>query len=262
MMRSLARRGALMIALVLLATLEGCASLMPVQPAPSGTASAGAPTGAAGGTGAGVTTRAPIDTLPSSEAQRVLDSIPEPIPAAERVPPPAVAAAAGAAAGAVAAGDSAADSLSASVPVPEPTAPLGDKPGSAELAAAAGGAAIASGDSLGSPGASSGAATGGASAGAAAQPVAGSGAGGAAAAKPAGPCYRLQIAAPKDRTQAESMKRAAESQLEVPFTITKSQSLYKVHTRDCLGEDAVQHLRARARASGFSGAFTTTEGAK
>jgi hypothetical protein len=251
-----------------LASLEGCASLMPAQPAPSGAAPAGAPAGAAAGaqgTGAAVTAHAPVDSLPSSEAQRVLDSIPEPIPAAERVPPPAVAAAG---AGAAAASDSAADSLGAAVPVPAPTAPLGDKPGSAELAAAAGGVA-AMPDSLGASatGAKAGAAAAGAAAGtagaAASKPAASSGAAAASGgAKPAGPCYRLQVAAPKDRTQAESMKRAAESQLEVPFTITKVQTLYKVRTRDCLDEDAVQHLRARARASGFSGAFTTTEGAK
>ena len=161
---------------------------------------------------------------------------------------------------------------SGGVPVPSPTEALGDKPGGAELAAAAGGVALAA-DSLaggapqaagapaksGSPSttkpATSGAAPGSA-------PVAAAGAAGASATSKPDPCYRLQVAAPADRSQADSMKRAAESQLELPFTVTKVQTLYKVRTRDCLDAQAAEHLRARARASGFSGAFTVTEATK
>jgi hypothetical protein len=259
-----ASAGALLIASLLI-LLQGCAALMPVTPTTSGESGSGAPANstAGGATGAqagsaAAATRAPLDSLPSSDAKRVLDSIPEPVPAAERVPPPA--AAAGVAAGADSA---AADSQGASVPIPAPTAPLGDKPGNAELAAAAGGAVGAAADSLAAHGSPSAAgASGAGSSVSAANPAAPAGAAGAAAVKPPGSCYRLQVAAPKERSQAESMKRAAESQLEVPFTITHVKTLYKVQTRDCLDVDAVQHLRARARASGFSGAFTTTDGAK
>jgi len=276
-------RAAALLTMLALVSVEGCASLMPATPnsAPaSGSAISAAPQASGGGASAASgAPRAVVDSLPSADAQRVLDSIPEPIPAAERVPPPAP--------------DSlhtttAADTTRAVVPVPEPTAPLGEKPGSAELAAAAGGVAAA--DSAGARGAGAAAsapASGSAAPGGAASPAGsasagsaaatgavasgssaagGSNAAGAAAPRPGtpggGPCYRLQVAAPKERAEAESMKRAAESQLELPFTITQVKSLYKVRTRDCLGEDAVQHLRARARASGFSGAFTVVEGAK
>jgi hypothetical protein len=246
----------------LLVSLEGCAALMPVTPGTSGEPGSAAPENSPAGGGAAAT-HAPIDSLPSSDAKRVLDSIPEPVPAADRVP---VATAAGVAAGAAAgvgvvagADSAAADSQSASVPIPAPTTPLGEKPASAELAAAAG----ATADSLGAHGAPAATGTSGAASSApSARPAAPAGAAGAAAATPAGSCYRLQVAAPKVRSQAESMKRAAESQLEVPFTITQVKTIYKVHTRDCLDADAVQHLRARARASGFSGAFTTADGAK
>jgi hypothetical protein len=239
-----------------LALLEGCAALMPAP----GTAPAATPAGAAAGTSAAAgaaagTAHAAIDSLPSAEAQRVLDSIPEPIPAAERVPPPAAPSPDSVHA------DSAADTASTAVPVPEPTAPLGDKPGSAELAAAAG--AVLAADSLAAHGAPAAAGAGATSAGA---PGAKSGSGGATsgtgASTSAGPCYRLQVATSTDRQQAESMKRAAESQLELPFAIAKVKTLYKVRTRDCLDDAAVKHLRERARASGFGGAFSVAEGTK
>jgi hypothetical protein len=256
--------GALLSMALAGALLQGCAALLPVNPQATGAAGGATPTASAGGAAA-ATPRAVVDSLPSADAQRVLESIPEPIPAAERVPPPAVPSAADSAR-AGAGTDAAADTQGAAVPVPEPTAPLGDRPGSAELAAAAGGAAIA-GDSLAARGAGgSGAAGGaaGAASGAAAKPGARSGAGGAAPAGAtlAGPCYRLQVAASADHAQAESMKRAAESQLELPFTIAKVKTLYKVRTRDCLGQQAAETLRTRARASGFGGAFTIAEGAK
>ncbi|MGH7741971.1 MAG: SPOR domain-containing protein, partial [Candidatus Eiseniibacteriota bacterium] len=139
----------------------------------------------------------------------------------------------------------------AAVPVPEPTAALGERPASAELAAAGAtgaGAAMAA-DSLSATGAGAASAK---------SPAAAPN----SAATPAGPCYRLQVAAPTDHAQAESMRKAAESQLELPFAITHVKTLYKVRTRDCLNQEAVEHLRSRARASGFSGAFTVVEGAR
>jgi hypothetical protein len=249
--------GALAIVFTL-ALLEGCAALMPAPGSAPATTAAGAPAGtpaAAGASAAAGATHAAIDSLPSAEAQRVLDSIPDPIPAGERVPPPAAASADSVHA------DSAADTASTAVPVPEPTAPLGDKPGSAELAAAAG--AVLAADSLAAHGAPAVAGAGATSAGAAgAKSGAGVANSVAGASAPAGPCYRLQVASSTDRQQAESMKRAAESQLELPFAVTKVKTLYKVRTRDCLDGAAVKNLRERARASGFGGAFSVAEGEK
>lgn len=250
------------------ALLAGCAALMPAQSAPEGAAPEAGATSAGAAAGAVAQPRAAVDSLPSAEAERVLATLPEPIPAAERVPPPA-------AAPDTARSDSvvfAPDTSGAAVPVPAPTAPLGDKPGSAELAAAAGALAVdslaarggaASGAAAGAGGATTGgAATGGKSGGAAGSSTSSAGAATGAAAAGAkstaaesGPCYRLQVAAPTDRKQAENMKQAAESQLELPFTVAKVKTLYKVRTRDCLSADAAQHLKQRARASGFGGAF-------
>jgi hypothetical protein len=110
--------------------LGGCASLAPTltppasapapTPVPAAATAPGAPAALPADTArvtrADTTARingfVPADSLPSPEAQRVLGTLPEPVPAAERAPGPAD---------------------STAIPTPSPTQPLGDKPGSLEL---------------------------------------------------------------------------------------------------------------------------------
>ncbi len=174
----------------------------------------------------------PADSLPGDDANAVLRTIPEPLAPEEVVPPdssqvpPAPAAP----------DTSEADTVG--VPVPAPTAPLGEAPG--------GPARSVFSDSLAS-----------------AAPGSGSTAPATPAAPPARPgvpaapdtCWRLQIAAPADREEAEGRRAAAVSQLLVAFAIESEQGRHKVRSRDCLTRAAAEALRARAVLSGFEGAF-------
>jgi len=81
-------------------------------------------------------------------------------------------------------------------------------------------------------------------------------------AAPPDTCWRVQVAAPKTRAEAESRKSAAESQLLIAIAIEPEKGLFKVRSRDCYGRAAADHLRDRARASGFTGAFTFAGGKK
>jgi len=229
------RRLALSLLLLPLPLLAGCASLAPVgspapgpAPAVTGTPAAAVPVP--------VPAAAPgaIDsTTVSPDGQRVLDSIPEPLAAGERVPPPA--------AGLEMAAPAASyDSLRLAtppptdgpdaVPVPAPTQPLGDSPGSIERSRAADSAAAAA------------AAT--------------------APAAPAAPskavsdtCWRVQVAAPAEQERAQSLRAAAESQLMVPFVVERDQGLWKVRSAGCLDGARSESLRRRADLAGFAGVF-------
>lgn len=172
-----------------------------------------------------------LDTLPTADAKAVLETIPEPLPPDQRVPPKAGAGAAVVAgtAGASASPDSVAADTSRSegdVPVPSPTEPIGDKPGAAPPA----------GSSTPPP------------------PPPPSGSAGAPSTSSA-ECWRVQLAAPPEADRAEKLKSAAESQLGVSCVVEKEKTLYKVRTRECQDSAASDATRKRAIDSGFSGAF-------
>lgn len=268
MMAMMRRLGAALI----LASLTSCAALQPVStgqagsPLPSGpgaatattttTAPASDPsqvpapppraavpvgTTTSGGTIRSTgTTAAVVDSGPSKDAQRVLDSIPEPLPASERVAAPAVAGAAGVTAMAP---EAAYDTLRAGatagedgVPAPAPTKPLGEQPGAAVVAGgAAAGAAAATPTVTDSMLA---ALT-------------------AAAKAPAVPdtCWRVQFAAPDTKERGDAVRAAAESQLQMPVVIEVEKKLYKVRTRDCMTRANADRVAARADAAGFDGAY-------
>ena len=225
-----------------------------------------------------------VDSGPSADARAVLASIPEPLSPSERVPPPpegeggaaatvvgagsatsatapagragAAAGASGAAAGANAgataganaaagaaaataaahtdsAGSAGADTASAVaasdslVPVPAPTEPLGERREN-----------FARSLSDTTP---------------AAPPAAAP-----AQARPDS-CWRLQVAAPPSKQEADLRRQAAESVLLVPFVVEHEKQRYKVRNRDCLTRDAADRLRRRAIQSGFSGSFPVVE---
>jgi hypothetical protein len=272
------------LALVLLA-LTGCAAVAPPSPPPAAPPAARQtppkaaepppPRGsvAVGNTASGGAILsndehpAVVDSGPSADAMAVLATIPEPLTPGERVPlrraesvaiarpAPAAAAvrtaasdtaAARPAAGDTtsarpAAGDSGAvarDSASAGapaapgadtaqVPVPAPTEPLGDRPGSLARA-------LADTQSVAPP---------------------------AAPPPPARPdsCWRVQVAAPSAKKQADLTRQAAESVLLVKIDVEKQKVRYKLRTHDCLSREAARELRKRAVASGFKGAFTLVE---
>lgn len=68
-------------------------------------------------------------------------------------------------------------------------------------------------------------------------------------------CWRVQVGAPATAEEAEQRRKAAESQLVVPFVVETDRGLFKVRTRDCVGRAAALALRDRAIDSGFAGAF-------
>jgi hypothetical protein len=244
-----------------LAALAGCASLQPIadvepgSPLPSGRPSAPSrpapvdtstvipvpnvrapvPVGttASGGTiRSTASTAAVVDSSPSRDALRVLDSIPEPLPVAERVAAPTRAGVSAPAPEAAydtlrTPGPSAADGDG--VPVPSPTQPLGERPGERR--------AVDIPDSL--------------------LAAIAAGARDTAAGAPAAPdtCWRVQFGAPDARPRAEALRAAAESQLLVPVVIEIEKKLHKVRTRDCLTRDAADRLAARAKATGLAGSF-------
>jgi hypothetical protein len=174
--------------------------------------------------------------MPNSDANAVLQSIPEPLPASERVPArtPAVTETPDAHDSTTAPADSSGAGTDADVPVPEPTRPLGDRPRPP----------LADSSAVSSPAATPSPAP------APAPPH-------AAPSTPAKPdtCWRLQVAAVPEADRADRLKRGAESQLEVACVVQKEKTLYKVRTRDCFDAAAVERLRARAKAVGLTGAF-------
>lgn len=193
-----------------------------------------------------------VDSGPTEEARRVLETIPEPLTPGERVAPPKwalaaartadslrLAAARADSARVAALGDSlghadslatAADSLGADsvasdtsgVPVPTPVAPLGSTGREAAIDSAL--AASRTADST-------------------------------RAAPPPGECWGVQVGAPAKKEEAEALRSAAQSLLVVPMTIKTEGGRYKVRTTRCLDAAAADSLRHRATMTGFKGAF-------
>jgi len=234
---------------VTLIVLAGCAPMVsapvnPPTPPPSPASSAAEP--------ASVPTPAPappepavsrVDTIPSPEAERVLATIPEPIPGRPRAltgparPRP------------VPAPDAGYDTLrierspeEVAVPVPSPTPVLGSG-STVEVMAA---------DSLGARPPASPPAE--AEPPAPDRPTTGGGGAGVAAAGE-GPCWRVQVSAPETREEADSRQAAAQSLLLVAMVVEPEKGLYKVRTRDCMSREAAQAMRQRALDSGFEGSF-------
>ena len=270
--------------------LLGCAA--PLQPPRSaGAVPAGPASGTHPGSSAGAAARpgappaAVVDSTPSREALEVLGTIPEPIPAAQRVPPPeprALASSGGtppqgraearpdsgvspALAPADTTGSPASPSVADStgvaleapadtsgpeVPVPSPTLPLGQRPPPTETPpadTAASQPSPPSGVSEGSRPAPS------PPAGSSppARPAPGSPRGSAAS----DTCWRVQVGAPTQREKAERLREAAESQLLAPMAIEREKGLFKVRSTSCLDRLAAQRLKERAVAAGFTRAF-------
>jgi len=210
-----------------------------------------------------------VDSGPSPEAQRVLQSIPDPIPASQRVTPSPLALAEARAAdnaqAAAARADSArvaglrdslatfrADSAaaasrdtlavssdsastdSAGIPVPALVPTLADRShAEAVVDSTLGASPTADSTTAGRAAAASGAAT------------------------PATPaeCWGVQVGAPTEARKAEALRDAAQSQLLVPMSIESDQGRHKVRTARCLSAAAADSLRHRAVMSGFGGAF-------
>ena len=232
------------------------------------------------------------DSMPTPAAIHVLATIPEPIPLSQVVPPPVATQRAPAAAvdtlraGAAASGAATFDSLrangarsahppassfdslradapegattdSANVPVPSPTEPLGDRSGTLTMPESLSVAAPETA-SVTRPAASP------------ASPPQGAAANEKPAATPDipskpladGSCWRVQIAAPVEKTEADSREQAARSLLLAPMVIETEGGLYKVRTEGCLSHEAADALRKRAVDSGFEGAFVVNTGAQ
>lgn len=255
-------------ALLLPPLLAGCAATAPPPASPAARAP-GETTHPAATKSVAPAQRAsvvPADSLPSEDALSVLKTIPEPLAPGDVVPPPE----SGAPPHAADTTGVQADTASV-VPTPSLTAPLGEGPGSSaqsSLADSLARAAAALAPAPKSAGASAagasatraGAALAGAGAGAMMVGGAGGATGGAAlmhALAANDTCWRVQVAAPLDSSEAETMRAAAESQLLVPMVISVENYRYKVQCRDCLTELSSMALRMRALAAGFDGAFRT-----
>ena len=72
---------------------------------------------------------------------------------------------------------------------------------------------------------------------------------------PPGGCWRVQIAAPVKRAEAEKKRAAAESLLLLPVVVEHEAGLWKIRTRDCFERSVADGIRTRAKGSGFAGAF-------
>jgi hypothetical protein len=264
---------ALRLAVLLVAALvpgAGCAP-MAYPPASPPAPAAPRPAEPAGGPAPTRAEPAPpvarVDTLPSPEAERVLATIPDPLPGAVRPgvardstrPRPVVAPEAGYDTLRV---ERTPEDAAAGVPVPAPTRALGSPspvaPDPAESLAArppvTAPAAPAVAPPTGAPPASP--PTG------ATSPAPGPPAGGAPAVGAGGPCWRVQVAAPATREEAESRHAAAQSLLLVEMVIEPEKGLFKVRTRSCLPREAASAVKQRALDSGFDGSFLVDTAAK
>lgn len=143
----------------------------------------------------------------------MLASIPEPLPGGATVPP---------AAEPPVRPSGAVEGDTVAVPVPAPTAPLGDRPGTAPLA-------------IPPP---------------AALPAAAS-----AESTAADTCWRVQVVATAARAKAEGLAEAAGSLLLLPATVERDGGLYKVRVGGCFAKAVADSVCRRARLSGFEGAF-------
>lgn len=244
---------ALTLTAVLLALAAGCAPLPPpaTTPAPSSRVARGtpvpvdtaqSPVPAPAVTPPPAPAAARVDSGPSPEAIEVLRSIAEPVPGA-----PSSEAAPADTSGAVPTGG---------IPVPSPTEPLGERPGDQGATAADTTAAQADTTGQVSPSGPAPPARFGS------PPQAAPGAGQPAPATPVNPdsCWRVQVAAPLDTTEAEQMRSAAQSVLLIPMVIEDEAGRHKVRNRDCLDRENAERLKQRAVESGFDGAFLVRGG--
>jgi len=247
-------RGVAALGLVVL--LGGCAPIP--QPAssqpPPATRATPAPTAAPR---ASAPTAAVVDTTPSNDARTVLNSIPEPIAAADRVPPPrpgttvvqGTVTTGGTPSGSSPGGaqdtpspisppvtarpdSTSSDTAGADIPIPEKTQPLGDRPGTTTPAIS---------DSMMRPRTPP-------------PPP--------ETTAPSDTCWRVQIAARKDKPTAENLRNAAHSQLMINFVVDHERGMYKVRSRDCTAKTPAEALRSRALQSGFKGTFLSPVPAK
>jgi hypothetical protein len=256
--RARARRAWWLVAA--LATLAGCA---PIAYSPAGAPPASAPPVA----GRPAETAPPrpepsprslaVDSLPSAEAERVLASIPDPIAGSTRPEAPRDTTRRRA----VPAPEAAYDTLRAGatpeggvngVPVPAPTRALGSDPSPALAPAESLAANPPARPAVPPPAA---AASGAPQAPPPASAPTSPPAAGASATSDGGPCWRVQVAAPAGRDEAESRRSASSSLLLVDMVIEPEKGLFKVRTRGCLGREAALALKQRALDSGFEGSF-------
>jgi hypothetical protein len=243
-----------MVALVACAT--GCA---PVAKPPTSAApppASGSPT-AGPGTPASkpAASASRSDSLPSPDAERLLATIPEPLSPSQQVPPDSTKRRA------IAAPEAAYDTLrvqlqtgeAGAVPVPAPTpvaaAPVVTfaPPESTSRAAPPAPAPASAAPGTTAPEPAPPAAT------PSAAPAAAAGTG--ATAPSSGPCWRVQVAAPATRAEAESRLEAAQSLLVVPMAIVPEKGLFKVRTSDCMTRETADSVKRRALDSGFDGSF-------
>ena len=72
---------------------------------------------------------------------------------------------------------------------------------------------------------------------------------------PAGPCWRVQVAAVPEQARAKALREAAQSQLMTDMVVVLEKKLYKIRTKDCLSTEAADRIKQHAIDDGFSGAF-------
>ena len=197
------------------------------------------------------TSPAVVDSGPTQDALAVLETIPDPLPPAQRVPPPERRPGTrGTSEVAPGAGDLGTDTTGADVPVPAPTRALGDRPPPGE------GPASQPGSPPPPESSSPAGPTGSPMKNPSMEPPA----------RPAvvpppqvasgkDTCWRVQVAAPTERAKADQKREAAESRLLVPMVVEPEKHLFKVRTRNCLSREAADRLKERAKATGFTGAF-------
>jgi hypothetical protein len=70
-----------------------------------------------------------------------------------------------------------------------------------------------------------------------------------------GTCWRIQVAAPATREEADRKRAAAESQLLIAMVVEPEKGLFKIRSKDCWERAVADRLRDRAVGSGFDGAF-------
>jgi hypothetical protein len=211
------------LALWVLLALAGCASVPPYAlPTSRGPAPTPVPREMPAARPTPTPAASAADSAPSRDALDVLATIPEPLAPGERVPPPAVSAAAD-------------DAGSADVPVPALTPVLGERP-LPEV--------VASTDTTSSPASPAPRAL--------VDPRPAPGPGVPAVTDT---CWRVQIAASAERAKSERYLEAGRSQLLSPLQIEVEKGLFKVRTRDCLSGAEADGLRRRALDAGFDGAF-------
>jgi hypothetical protein len=218
-----AHAGAFAILVVLSGFLGGCAT-MPAQLTPAGPGQATAapapptPAAAAAPIGTPPPAAAPADSGPSSDALRVLATIPDPLGVPAPEGPRGDAASSGAQG---VPGDGAGD-----VPVPAPTVPLGQGSAAAIPVVIPPAAAMPPPPPKAVPGLAD-----------------------------ADSCWRVQIGASAERSKAEGSAAAASSLLLLPAQVEPDAGLYKIRLRDCYSKAVADSVRRRAVANGFTDAF-------